>query len=306
MSEPLDTEGSSGLSGKLRARRGLHAAAAALVLTVLAALGGCEKPQPFVTSERLDRGLVIVLTGIEGRSRFNEEICRGLDAGGVDWAIELHDWTSSLGPLYNLRAETQNRQKALEIGWRVARYHWDYPERPVVLVGQSGGAAIAIWTAEALMRGHQVDGLILLAASISPGYPLESALANTTRGIVNFYSSRDVVFLGMGTTFTGTMDGRHTSSAGQSGFRLPPQNIRASIGYDRLYEVPWRAEMQEAGNIGTHVTSGGMEFVAKYVAPLVVAREWSEQAVHDITHPATPTLDPWPDSTTELEEPARQ
>ena len=50
--------------------------------------------QPYVVSERLNRGLVIALPGIEGRSKLNEDICRGLDEGGVSWAIELYDWTS--------------------------------------------------------------------------------------------------------------------------------------------------------------------------------------------------------------------
>jgi len=289
-----ETNHASGRPGRA-GRGGLRLSAAALLMTVLVgAMVGCGASQPYVTPARLDRGLVIVLPGIEGRSRFNEDICRGLDAAGVDWAIELHDWTSWLGPLYNLRAEVENRQKAREVGWRIARYHWDYPDRPVVLVGQSGGAAIAIWTAEGLMRGHKVEGLILLAASISPGYPLEFALANTRRGIVNLHSSRDLLLLGVGTTVAGTMDGRHSASAGQAGFRQPPSELREELGYDRLYPVPWRPEMGQAGNPGLHITSGAMGFVAEFVAPLVLAPQWSHQVVYDVTHPVGPdTPEPW-------------
>ena len=81
-------------------------------------LGGCAGPaQPYVTEARLARGLVIVLPGIEGRSVFNEEICRGLDLGGVDGAIELYDWTSGVpfGFVVNLWSSRRNHQEAANI-----------------------------------------------------------------------------------------------------------------------------------------------------------------------------------------------
>ncbi len=239
------------------------------LLAVGLLFSGCTG-QPYRTAERLQRRLVIVLPGIEGRSRHNEDICKGLDAGGVDWAIEIYDWTRPLGPLYNLRAEGENRRKATELAWRIARYHWDYPGRPVVLVGQSGGGAMAIWAAEALLAGQKVEGIILLAASLSPSYMLDFSLPNTHRGILNFYSPRDWVFLGVGTTVYGTMDGQHTASAGQIGFAIPETPQRAEA-YQQLFQIAWRPEMTDSGHPGMHVTSGAMDFVAEYVAPFILA-----------------------------------
>ena len=246
-----------------------------LLVTVSALLlGGC-RAQPYRTAERMERGLVIVLTGVEGRGRINEAICRGLDAGGVDWAIELRDWTSALGPLYNLRAQAHNRRKAEAIGRRIARYRWDYPGRAVVVVGQSGGGAMAVWVAESLLPGQRVDGLILLAAALSPQYMLDFALDNCRRGIVNFRSSRDWM-LGVGTTLYGTMDGEHTSSAGRVGFKVPTARDRAKA-YEKVIEVSWRKEMAKAGHSGSHLTSGAARYVATYVAPFVLTERWDEK-----------------------------
>ncbi len=224
-------------------------------------LSGCNS-QPFLTPERLQRGLVIVLPGIEGRGLFNESICKGLDDGGVDWAIELYDWTSSFVPFYNLRAQGRNRRKASELALRIAQYRLDYPDCPVILVGQSGGGAIAIWTAETLLPGKQVDGIILLAASLSPEYVLDFALERSHRGIVNLYSSRDWVFLGVGTMVYGTMDGRHSASAGQVGFEVPTSKKRAEA-YKKLYQLAWRPRMSETGHSGIHLTSGAALYVAR-------------------------------------------
>ena len=248
-------------------------------------VAGCCSEQPYMAKDRLARGLVVVLPGIEGRSGYNEAICRGLDAGGVVCAIELHDWTSSLGPLYNLRAYDRNRRMASQLGWRLTRYMWEYPECPVVLVGQSGGGAVALWTAEQMLPGYKVDGIVMLAASVSPKYVLEFALAKTREGIVNFYSPRDWLFLGLGTTVYGTMDGRHSHSAGQLGFEIM-HNSPDARAYNKLYQVPWRPEMAASGNAGMHLTSGAEDFVARYVAPLVVAvsgkQKWSKELVEQV------------------------
>jgi pimeloyl-ACP methyl ester carboxylesterase len=247
-------------------------------------IGGCAAPaQPYVTKLRLDRGLVIVLPGIEGRSVFNEEICRGLDLGGVDSAIELYDWTSGvpLGFIWNLWSNERNHRQAANISERIARYQTNYPGRPVVLVGQSGGGAVAAWTCEAMRWGRKVDGVIMLAAALSPGYRLTTALDSTNRGIVNFYSSRDVLLLWAGTKIYGTMDGKHSASAGKVGFSVPPGKLRPRE-YDKLYQVPWRSEMAQSGHLGMHLTSGMSGFVARYVAPLVKAGQWDQTIVDGI------------------------
>lgn len=239
-----------------------------------AALAGCGDSRRYVSQSSLNTGLVLVLPGIEGRSRFNDDIIQGLFDGGVNSAIELNDWTSPLGPLYNLRAQEINRAKAREIASKVVEYQASHPGKPVVLVGQSGGGAIALWVAEVLPEGTQVDGIVLLAAALSPEYDLSAALRHSRNGIVNYYSSLDWFLLGMGTTMAGTMDGKHEQSAGRVGFKPP-----AGTPYEKLYQVPWRPEMMRSGNIGAHLTSGSLDFVSIYVAPLVRSSSWSKESI---------------------------
>jgi pimeloyl-ACP methyl ester carboxylesterase len=180
--------------------------------------------------------------------------------------------------LANLRAQARNHRKAEELAQRVARYQAAYPDRPVVLVGHSGGGAMAVWIAEAMPPGRQLDGIVLLAASLSPGYALDAALRNCRRGIVSFHSHKDWVFLGAGTIVSGTMDGQHTSSAGMVGFDVPGTEPLPAA-YRKLFQIAWHAEMVRTGHAGGHLTSAARPFVARYVAPLVQTATWDPQAI---------------------------
>lgn len=256
-----------------------------LGLVVAAAFSaGCtafrgKSPQLYLTPQRVERGLVVVLTGIEGHSRFNEQIVNGLAKGDVRYAIENVDWTSSRIWLANLESQDRNRRKAAQIAERLVRYKWAYPDRPVILVGQSGGGAMAVWIAES-MQGEKVDGIILLAATLSPQYRLDRALANTTRGIVSFHSERDVLMLGLGTKIFRTMDGAHAQSAGRVGFNVPSKRPAC---YDKFFQVPWNSSMSGTGNHGLHLTSGGDTFVSKYIAPLVLSYQWNSSFVTSVS-----------------------
>jgi pimeloyl-ACP methyl ester carboxylesterase len=246
-------------------------------------VAGCANGnQPYVTPERLERGLVVVLTGIEGRSPLNEAICKGLDVGGVDYAIQLEDWTAPVGPLINLRNEERNRRRAGEIATQIARYQNAYRHRPVLLVGQSGGGGMAAWIAEALPAGHEVDGIVMIAASLSPGYHLDEAIRKSRKGIVNFYSPRDWVFLGLGTATMGTLDGEHSVSAGARGFETPDLPRRRKLYEDNLYQIPWNESMAQSGHFGGHLSSGDARFVAVYVAPLVRAKRWNDKVIQQV------------------------
>ena len=221
---------------------------------------------------------MVVLPGVEGRGLLNEGIVDGLVDGGVDWGIDLVDWTSPWGPLWNLRNEWGNYEKAGEIALRIAEYKFAHPSNPVVVVGQSGGGAMALWIAERMPPNQPLDGLILLSPAISPGCTVDIALGKTRRGAINFFSHKDWVFLGLGTTLYGTMDGRHTSSAGRVGFRVPLAGTR-SKAYDKLFQIAWHEQMAAAGHTGGHISGSAQAFVRYYVAPFVLARRWDDETV---------------------------
>ena len=246
---------------------------------VMAGCGG----KPYVTDERLDKGLVLVLTGIEGHSRLNRAIRNGLIDGGVPCAVEIVDWT--VGGYftfpYNLRAEKRNRAKAAQIAARIEAYQASHPGRPVTLVGHSGGAAMAAFVAEALSVGAAVDGVVMLAAALSPSYRLEAALAHSRCGIVSYTSAYDWFFLGAGTLIFGTSDGRHGQAAGRVGFEPPPGGGR----YEGLYQVAWQAEMIRKWHLGGHTTSAAAPYVAAYVAPVVMRETWDAKYIADLTGP---------------------
>lgn len=252
-------------------------------LAAIALVSGCADG-PYMSKDRLKKGLVVVCPGIEGPGPLNQAICEGLDVGGVDWAIQVYDWTSRYGPLYNLRAEQRNREMADRLAARVMRYQHRYPQRPVFILGHSGGGAIAVWAAEMMPSDQPLDGLVLLSPALSPTYRLARSLANCRRGIVSFHSQRDWVFLGAGTAVCGTMDGRHTSSAGRLGFQVPPDD-KAAKAYAKLFQVAWHREMAEVGHTGGHLSSGATYFVTSYAAPLLFRGEWTEQFVKDTVGP---------------------
>ncbi len=260
---------------------------AAIAITTFL-LAGCVPDggyvSPYVYDVRLDRGLVIVLPGIEGRSPLNEAICDGLVDGGVRWAVDLVDWTSPvpMNYLVNLRDETRNRRRAEDIAHRIVRYRMAYPGRPVMLIGQSSGGGMAAWVAEALPADERIDGIVMLAASLSPGYRLDAALARCDRGIISFYSERDWFLLGVGTTISGTMDGEHTSSAGRVGFYPPTREPAATLYGRKLFQVAWQPAMAGTGNTGIHLTSGARAFVAQYVAPFVLTEKWDPRFVQAV------------------------
>ncbi|MCY2924895.1 MAG: alpha/beta hydrolase, partial [Planctomycetota bacterium] len=243
-----------------------------LALAALAALaGGCQAPS-YVEGGRMEKGLVVVLPGIEGTSAFNAGVCEGLAAGYIEYGIEIYDWTRYWNPVLNLQDEAVNRRQAQILAERIVEYQNSYPGRPVFLVGQSGGGAMAVWTAEAMPEGRSIEGIVLLAVSLSPGYRLEKAMGHSRRGIVSFYSARDWVLLSVGTKVFTTMDGQHSESAGREGFDSP-----RTQAYGRLYQIAWDPSMTTAGNIGLHVTSGAGEFVRFFVAPLILCGRWDSE-----------------------------
>ncbi|MBN1345761.1 MAG: hypothetical protein JXQ73_23915 [Phycisphaerae bacterium] len=245
----------------------------ALSILLITAGTGCVV-NDLATADRLKYGLVLVLPGIEGRSKYNADIARGFDDGGVPCAIEIYDWGTGLplGGLVNLMALDRNRRQAIDIAERIIRYQDDYPGRPVHLVGHSGGGGLAILTLEALPPGTKITSTVLLAAAISPDHDLTRALASTEAGIWNFYSSADIGYLQVGTGLFGTIDRKHTRAAGAVGFKRPTTGPTSrQRAYEKLHSVRYKPTMASAGNRGGHTGWSSRSFVAVWLAPVILA-----------------------------------
>ena len=231
---------------------------------------GCEPRQiSFGSPSQVDRqasyGLVIYLPGIDGCTGADEKFCRDLGKKlGCD--VELFDWTRPLMMLDNQCNIERNREMAEKLAQRIRQFQEDNPGAPVLLIGHSGGTAIAVWAAEHL-SDEPVDGIILLASSLSPQYDLSAAMEGTRSGIISFYSQNDGL-LGAGTILAGTMDRKFSEAAGKLGFEGPEgQKDLAYAG--QLRQVPWTSEMASLGNNGGHYDVLASQFAATWVHPLV-------------------------------------
>jgi pimeloyl-ACP methyl ester carboxylesterase len=222
------------------------------------------------TAERASHGIVLILPGIEGPSTWNYNLARGLADGGVNSAIEIFDWGTKIpgGMLINLTDLERNQRMADVLRDRIVSYKREHPGRPVHIIGHSGGGGIAVMAAEKLPMDVRVTSIILLAAALSPDYDLGPALQHTQRGIFNYYSTHDRIFLDAGTRVAGTIDRSHTSAAGSVGFNKPAGNGNRG-DYDKLHQIAWESEMAWSGHWGDHFGWTNPGFVRKYLAPLV-------------------------------------
>ena len=217
-------------------------------------------------------GLTLVLPGIESESVFTYGMCDGLHAGGLPGAIRVFNWGLPFpgGYLANLTRIDRNRRRAADLAHEICAYQNAFPNRPVHLVAQSGGAGIAVFAAEALPHGRLIDSLVLLGAALSPTYNLSRALAKTRKGLLNSYSTRDTLILGLGTRIFGTIDRQFTPAAGCTGFqtpaRLTPDEQR--LYNEKLTQLPWTPEMAESGrHYGGHISCGCETHLAEHIAP---------------------------------------
>jgi pimeloyl-ACP methyl ester carboxylesterase len=200
--------------------------------------------------ERLDRGYVVMLPGVENSPWQFHGTIRGLREAGIDLAFDIVEWGDGSDSLENLRDLARNQERARRIAFQLAGYQVSYPDRPVTLIGYSGGAGIAALAAESLPESVCLERLILIGAALSPDYDLSKARSQCRRGVVNFYSERDRWILGLGTLWFGTIDRRKTPSAGCQGFR---DSSGALLDFPDLLQAAWRPDWARLGHRGNHV-----------------------------------------------------
>lgn len=244
----------------------------AVGLLVAPLLVGCGTVTRIDSPERASQGYVLILPGIEGKSYLNTRIAKGLDDGGVPYTIEVYDWTAGSLMLFpiTLRYLERNRREARIVAGKIMAYQDTHPGKPVHLIGHSGGGGLSVLVLEALPIERRVTSALLLAPAIAPDYDLRRALRRTEIGVWNYYSPYDVGFLKLGTTIMGTIDGKHTSAAGQRGFDVPLGLDREGRQlYGRLHQQCYNSKMADSGHRGMHTGWANRRFVAEWLAPLI-------------------------------------
>lgn len=246
------------------------------LLLAWAAAAGCLPSARLRTADRYERGLVVILPGVEGVSLWTRDLIEGLDDGGVGSAIEVCDWTVGVpgSMLINLSDLDRNRRQAQRIADMLVRYRDKHPGRPVHLIGYSGGGGVGILALEAMPPGRQIDAALLIAPAMSPSYDLTTALRRTAR-MFHLYSPRDVPILKLGTSLFGAIDREFGPSAGAVGFRVPEdldEEGRRLYG-ERLRQVEWSPALRQKGASGSHLGWLNRRFAREYLAPIIVECE---------------------------------
>ena len=213
------------------------------------AMAGCSELRP-PTDDELARGYILLLPGIGSHGFHMAPMITGLREGGVNRAIDLDVWGKRpFGSMVNLTNYEANHKESLRLAGKVEEYRRAHPDAPITIVGYSGGAGMAVFTAEALPEDVALDRIVLIGAALSPHYDLSKAISRCSRGVVSIYSELDWATLGAGTEMLGTMDRQKTASAGYIGFRNPNDQLLARNG---LTQIPWVPAWRKLGHAGNH------------------------------------------------------
>jgi len=246
---------------------------AIIVLAVGLFAGGCSQGNAKAAADlaRMDRGLAVILPGIEGKGISSESIRAGLREGGVSLWIETLEWGLPMlegGLAINQMDVARNRQQADKLARRIYDYQKSYPDRPVFLIGHSGGSGVAVFALEALAKlpdAEPVRGAILIASSLSAGYDLIPALRQTRYGLLSVSNPFDLAALGLGTAAMGTVDGTRKPSAGRTGFTME---------HAKLFKMTITLGMLRGIRITPHTAGTTTGFVREYLAPWILRTPW--------------------------------
>ncbi len=226
-------------------------------------------PLPDPPAEADETGLVLVADGVGGLDLCGLGLTYAVARAGLKHRVQVLAWGHGFGRWYRDLSNVANhaRQAAL-LADLVRSYREAHPDRPVFLVGKSGGSGVVVRALEQL-PADAVEAAVLLAPALSPGYDLSQALAAVRRELCVFWSPLDVIILGAGTRLFGTIDRVRCPAAGRASFRTPGglDGDRATQ-YGKLRQVRWSPRMAPTGYLGGHVGPDSPAFLGRYVVPL--------------------------------------
>lgn len=255
-----------------------------LLIVLVAHTGACASDAPPVAGAlasappATERGashrdaLHIHLPGIGGYRNVDRGMLRGLREGGYNVKIKPYDWTGSDAGLAALVGTQRHRAESIRIAQLIREHARNYPGARITVSAHSAGAGIIAWALEQLPPGVQVDSVLFIAPALSPEYDLSRALAHVREKAYVLYSPYDAAVLGVGTKMLGTVDGVKAEASGKVGF-TPPASAVDPQQYDKLVQVPYRAQWIKLGNIGDHIGGLARPFSRAVLAPLLARGE---------------------------------
>lgn len=237
-----------------------------------AARAGAAAPR----TDEMQPGLVISLGGVGGETIGSRCLREGLKMAGAEHEFEIFHWSRGLEGLYfkDLFDLEGNRERAARLARRIEEHRRTHPDRPVFLVGESGGTGIILFALEQLADEVDVESVVLLATAVSPDYNLAPALRHVRRHLLTTYAKGDALILGWGTRTFGCMDRTYAEAAGKVGFRVP-EGLSAEdrAEYAKVRQTEWTWEFLWSGHPGEHLGWNSPWFIRDYVAPVIAGRD---------------------------------
>lgn len=198
-------------------------------------------------------GLVVLLNGIEGTHAFHQGTIAGLKAGGVEARIEVCDWTTGMPFLFlmHLQHDRFHEAAAKDLAAKLSQYKQQQPTTSISIVAHSGGTRIAAQCVE-LLPINTIDKVLFVSSALAPSYPIDHVSQRVRTGVWNLQSSYiDAPLLACGTFVAGTMDNRHTISAGLVGFHRTMESTK-------VIDVPYTLSNVKDFDFGGHY--GGLTY----------------------------------------------
>ncbi len=240
-------------------------------------LAGCAEendPDPAYSSSSSrhkgsgQNGLVIYLDGAGNLGYGQDTVPSGLQAAGFRGDIENIIWTSFTGPLGDQVIRANAFLRADEVTRKIVKFHKNYPDAPVYVIGLSAGTGVAVWGVERLPADVRVESIVLLGSSLSSTFNMTKCLRHVNNKVFVLTSPQDAVLSGF-IPVTGTIDGAYlVEPAGLAGLRPPtgikPDDLKAY--QDKIINIPWRSSFETLGNAGGHTDATSHAFVKEYIA----------------------------------------
>jgi pimeloyl-ACP methyl ester carboxylesterase len=185
------------------------------------------------------------------------------------WPVHVETVTWSHGFLCILRDQLDyayGRAEGCRLAARIASLKSRHPGVKIYLAGHSAGTVVAVAAAEALPPGS-IEGMALLAPSLSTFYDLRPALHAVRNHVDVYYSHRDWGYLGIGTAVFGTSDRLRAPASGRIGFQVSSGVLEGRNDYQKVRQHEWRIGDWRFGNNGGHYGSYQPRFLRAHVLP---------------------------------------
>lgn len=216
-----------------------------------------------------ERAIVLTADGAGNFQNTSQTLRQAVADARLPIRVVTFEWSHGYGRMLAdqmdyCHARAEGRRLACEI----AALRANRPEIPIYLVGFSAGSGIVLTATELLPPGS-IEGIVLLAPSVSYDYDLRPALRCTRGNLDVFYSRHDNLALGLCIAIFGTADREWTAAAGRVGFQPVICQPTDTELYTKLRQHPWAPCIGWTGHWGGHGSCHTTDFMTAYVLPLI-------------------------------------